>query len=1015
MTDIRQYDATTQVIRRLDRALREWIRPAEVRDAVDLAVASRAIGGEPVPFETGTAGDFRPLSPGDPWGRAWDTVWLHITGAVPQEWSADSPLCARTRLEADIDLGFTDTQTGFQAEALAYSASGALLKGINPKNRRVGVRARAGEAVEYWVEAAANPTLNSPTGTDLIPLAHLGGWESAGEACQYRFGGARLVLRDLEVEGLLADIAVLRGIATVQGTEPRRRAQIAAAFQRMLAVLDPQAVSRTAERARGELADVLAQPAHASAMRIAAVGHAHIDSAWLWPLRETVRKCARTFSNVVTLMESNPDFVFACSSAQQFQWMKEHYPELFERIRQRVSAGQFVPVGGMWVESDTNMPSGESMARQFIAGQGFFLREFGHQCDEVWLPDSFGYSGALPQIARAGGARWFFGQKMSWNQTNRMPHHTFEWEGIDGTRIFTHFTPVDTYNSDLSPEELRYASDNFADHGQFSSGIVPFGFGDGGGGPTFEMLEAGRRAASAEGLPRVAFSSPADFFTAAEAEAEDPAVWRGEMYLELHRGTYTSQSRTKRGNRRSESLLRQAELWCTTASLRTDFPYPAERLSSLWERTLLLQFHDILPGSSISWVHADAERLHAETEVELTAIIDQAIRALVGHGKRTLIANAAPHAVGGVDALAIAPAIGTAPPSAVERQGEDWVVSNDLVTLVIASDGRFTSLIDHSDGFEYFSAQFPANALHLHQDIPTDWDAWDIDEHYRGLTIPTEATAQIQVLPTADGVTITRNLGDSSVSQTVRLTAGSPGVDITSTVEWHEKQRLLKLAFPFAVDAHESLAETQFGYLTRPIHENTSWDAARFEIVAHRWMHVSDGGHGAGVVNDSTYGHDVTRLRDEDAGRYLTQVRQTLLRAPLYPDPTSDQGTHTFRTRIVPGASPTAAIAAAYEVDTALLEVQGERSVAPIAGVTGDGVVLHTVKLAEDGSGDVIVRAYESLGKPTRARISIEADEVWTVDLLERPVGKQMVVDRDGIEVDLRAFEFVTLRARARR
>jgi alpha-mannosidase len=392
--------------------------------------------------------------------------------------------------------------------------------------------------------------------------------------------------------------------------------------------MDPHDVAGTAAAGRAALADVLSRPATASAHRITAVGHAHIDSAWLWPVRETIRKCARTFSNVLQLMDEDPHLTFACSSAQQYAWMKQYYPQLFERIRQRVADGRFLPVGGMWVESDTNLPSGESMARQLIAGKGFFLREFGIDPQEVWLPDSFGYSGSLPQIVAAAGSRYFLTQKLSWNETNTFPHSTFLWEGIDGTRILTHFPPVNTYNSDLSAAQLALAERNYAEKGAANSSLVPFGYGDGGGGPTREMLAAADITASLEGSPRVEIDSPQHFFERAEAEYPNPPVWSGELYLEFHRGTYTSQARTKRGNRRSESLLREAELWAATASIRTGFEYPYDRLAELWQTVLLQQFHDILPGSSIAWVYRVAEAEYARVEGELERIIADATTAL---------------------------------------------------------------------------------------------------------------------------------------------------------------------------------------------------------------------------------------------------------------------------------------------------------------------------------------------------------------------------------------------------
>lgn len=547
----------------------------------------------------------------------------------------------------------------------------------------------------------------------------------------------------------------------------------------------------------------------------------------------------------------------------------------------------------------------------------------------------------------------------------------------------------------------------------FSGALIPFGYGDGGGGPTAEMLEAGRRAADVEGLPKVRFGSPAEFFAAAEAESANRAVWVGEMYLELHRGTYSSQARTKRGNRRSETLLREAELWAATAAVRRGHPYPQRELEKLWRRTLLLQFHDILPGSSISWVHQDAERMHAENESRLRVIIDDALCALGGDGGERLTANSSPFPRRGIPGHSIGRAGETPDRARVGVDGDAVTLSNHHIELHISRDGAFTRLLSRASGHDYLDPTNPANQLHLHQDIPTDWDAWDIDEHYRRLRL--DLPQLCTVTASDDSVTIVRSVARSVITQVVRLSGA--GVEVETHVDWHEQQRLLKLSFPLRVDARESSAETQFGHVRRPVHENTSWDEARFEIVAQRWIHVGDGVRGAAVLNDATYGHDVTRLPDPsgDGARYLTQIRQTLLRGARYPDPESDQGEHTFRTRLLVDADVAAAVEAAYDLSMPVREIDGAGTVEPLVACEGDGVVVDTVKLAEDGSGDLIVRVYESMGRPTRASVSIEADEVWPVNLLEDPVGKPVDVDGRSIGVDLRGFEILTLRARPRR
>ena len=496
----------------------------------------------------------------------------------------------------------------------------------------------------------------------------LGDLATAGDDPLYRLGAVELAELDVDVWTLIQDIWTLTGLVEALPGDLPRRAEVLRALERAVDAVDPDAVAATAAAGRAELAEVLGRPAYASAHRVYAVGHAHIDSAWLWPVRETVRKVTRTFANALQLMDRDEEFVFAASSAQQYAWVRDHQPELFARIRKRAAEGRFVPVGGMWVESDTNMPGGEALARQLVYGAAFFRDELGVESDGVWLPDSFGYSAALPQIAAAAGRRWLLTQKISWNDTNRFPHHTFAWEGIDGTRILTHFPPVDTYNAELSGGELARAQRQFAEKGRANTSLVPFGWGDGGGGPTREMLAAAHRTRDLEGSPTVRVARPTEFFAAAAAEYPTPPVWVGELYLEYHRGTYTTQARTKRGNRRSEHLLREAELWATTAAVRAGADYPVETLRRCWETVLLQQFHDILPGTSIAWVHRQAEREYARVAEELETVIADALTLLVGPGDRELAANAGPYAVDGVPGLGVA----TAPPNRVVSGNEGY-------------------------------------------------------------------------------------------------------------------------------------------------------------------------------------------------------------------------------------------------------------------------------------------------------------------------------------------------------
>ncbi len=610
---------------RLERVLRERIRPAVhgaavPSEAVPLEVGAWHVPGEPVPPAEGLAAEYQSFAVGTAWGRPWGTTWFSCRGQVPAEWAGRD-------VAAVIDLGFSRGGPGFAAEGLIYLPNGCPVRGLHRQQSSVRLDQLAPSAgeVRFFVEAAANPEISRP-------VTQLGDTLTAGDEPLYRLLRADLAIFHTDVWELVQDLEVLSQLMYELPVEGPRRWEILRAIERALDTLSLDDVPGTAAAARGELAPALATPAHASAHLVSAAGHAHIDSAWLWPLRETVRKVARTATNVTALMDDHPEFIFVMSQAQQLAWIKEHRPEVFARVAEKVAAGQFVPVGGMWVEADTNMPGGEAMARQFVHGKRFFLEEFGIETEEVWLPDSFGYSGALPQLVRLSGSKWFLTQKISWSRTNKFPHHTFDWEGIDGTRVFTHFPPVDTYNAEFSGREMARAVRNFREKGRATRSLMPFGYGDGGGGPTEEMLARARRLGNLDGSARVRIEKPADFFAKAQAEYPDPPVWVGELYLELHRGTYTSQAKTKQGNRRSEHLLREAELWAATAAVRTGYPYPYQQLDRLWKTVLLHQFHDILPGSSIAWVHRQARATYAAVAGELEEIIAGAQQALVRPG-----------------------------------------------------------------------------------------------------------------------------------------------------------------------------------------------------------------------------------------------------------------------------------------------------------------------------------------------------------------------------------------------
>jgi alpha-mannosidase len=1011
-------DRRERVLARIARTIRDDVIPALHPDRRAVTLAAWAAPGEPVPFTEAVSQTFTPIAEGEPWGRPWSTVWVRVSGTVPADWHPEP----HRRTELAVDLGFLDWRPGFQCEALVWSAGGRALKGIEPAQRTVIVTAAPGEEFVFYIEAAANPDVAQHFSFRETPL---GDPRTAGDAELYRWGRIELVRRHLPTTELLRDLQALAGLVAEAVQPDARREEVLTALERAANRLDPGDVTGSANAARAELADVLARPASASAHRLHAVGHAHIDSAWLWPLRETRRKVARSFANVLALMDQHDDFVFAATSAQQFAWIKEDYPELYARVADRVAEGRFIPTGGQWVEPDCNLPSGESLARQLIEGKRFFQEEFGIETEDVWIPDSFGYSGGLPQIAAAAGARYFLTQKISWNETNTFPHHSFLWEGIDGTRIFTHFPSADTYHAEVSAADLRRAESQFADKGLTNLSLLPFGWGDGGGGPTEEMLASAARYADLEGAPRVILSSPERFFTEASAELTEPPVWVGELYLERHRGVATTQIPLKRGNRRAERLLREAELWAATATVRLGAPYPGENLRRLWREVLLLQFHDILPGSSITWVHREAadayERLHAELEV----VIETALRALAGEGADTLAANASPVSLSGIPPLGASAAEGIADDSsdaarvAATKTEAGVVVDNGILCVTIDGAGEIASLFDVAAERELVPAGLTAGRLRLHHDTPTTWDAWDLDEHYRARPIELPGAVDVSIVESGGEyvtVRVSRAFGASTAAIDLTLRRGERRVEIAVDLDWHEDQKLLKLQLPLDLHTDHATAEIAYGHLRRAIHTNTSWDEARFEVVAHRWLHVGEPGYGVALANEATYGYDITR--ESVGGHPATIVGVSLARAPRYPDPTSDRGRHSFRFALRPGAEISDAVAEGYAVGVPLRSIPdaGNPRIPPLFELDAPGVMIEAVKLADDDSGDVIVRMYEAWGRRAVGTVTptFEATDVEETDLLERSSPPAAVRGRrgDGVLLELRPFQLVTLRWR---
>jgi alpha-mannosidase len=944
-----------------------------------------------------TSDDQHPFEPGTEWGAPWGTTWFTFSGAIPDAW-------AGTRVVGVVDLGFPLTPPASSCEGLVVDDDGRPVQGIHPRRTHHQLDPMPGP-VSFRVEAASNPAL-----AEFLPT-RLGDPATAGDAPLCRFGSAYLARIDVEAEALVHDLDVLDGLMRSLADDDPRRARllevIAAALDRLPDVGTMRAI----------LAPLLATPAAASAHRIVATGHAHIDTAYLWPIRETIRKCTRTFASAVRLMDEYPDYRFSCSQAQQYAWMEERHPDLFGRMSEKVTGGQWIPVGGMWVEADMNLPSGESLARQIVHGQRYFESRFGRRCTEVWIPDVFGYPASMPQLYAAGGMRRFVTQKLSWNTTNRFPHHTFWWEGLDGTRVLTHFPPVDTYSAEITPAECVSSAERFQEAGWSDWSLMPFGYGDGGGGPTREMVERARRLADLDGSPRVSIGSPSDFFEHVEDEARSGApvpVWRGELYLETHRGTLTSQLRTKLGNRRCERLLREVELWSATAGRQAD-------VDDLWRDVLTHQFHDIIPGSSIAWVHHDAERVHGD----VAATLEQRITALLGElvPPGTYVANAAGVARDEIVEIDGEPVrIHVGPNSIVdvalaevaEVAADDRVtvtsstMSNGHLTIEWDETGGITSVVDRERARELIPVGDRAAVLELAPDHPVRFDAWDLESWTPGLADPVTAPGEVEVVdvgPDVGRVRVTHRFEPSTATITYVLRAGSPRLDVEIDLDWQHDEHLLSMVFPLDVRTATAACDIQFGHVHRPTHPSNSWDAAKFEVCAHRYVDLSEPSFGVAVLNDGRYGHGV----------FDGRVRVSLARAARYPDPGADRGRHEVRLALLPHGPGLAAVVAEAERFNMPLRVFDGSGSDPVPGsivdVIGAGVEIDAVKPADDDPLDLIVRCHEALGD--RAQVTVRCDRPLVAasrcNLLEEPTAAVEV--SDGVAaLTLHPFEIVTLR-----
>ena len=978
------------------------------------------------------------------WGKPWGNAWFSGSFNVPADCSG-RPVFVRARTDGIEAFLFID---GRPRGIFTHPRDGADIG--NHHTVMALPRACGGEVIDVAVEAyAGHPCVGSQ------PFDSLGTQTRYPDRYPRKFEGVFAMRRDEDVMAFVFDLQTLVQLAESLPDESFRRGRLARVLEDVLAAVveDPAFVAGEEwrlglRRAREIMAPHLAVPAEPSAPFAGLVGHSHMDTAWMWTVDETARKCARTYSSVLNLMEQYPEFTFVQSTPFHAELMRLHYPSIFERIKTRVTEGRWEPNGGMWIECDANLTGGESMVRQFLKGITYTREHFGYTPDTFWLPDTFGYSAAIPQIMRGCGLPYFLTTKLTWNETNTFPYDTFLWRGLDGTEVLAHFNDIQCWPD---PSTLRAklhgggakdfrSVENYIQHKDVNDRrLISYGMGDGGGGPQFEMVEMGRRCRDLEGCPRAEHTTVSDFMRGLESSIVRPPVYTGELYVEGHRGSLTSMHEIKRGNRRAELALRDAEFLAVACGRAGDFEI-RRRLREAWDVLLVNQFHDILPGTSIPEVHDRAVRELQGVEDVARAICQELIG--VPAGDSVAVWNSLSWNRTGVLALRGVPA-GKAPVGLVSQRvvtldGSEVVLCHGAdipglgscalqlsnapapepspfryngtsldaaaVSIVFDESGGIASL--KTSGRQLCVPGKVMNAFLLGEDVPAAWDNWDIDEDQARKMQRQVALLSREVA--ADGPLEFRlrsrwRVGRASeIRQDLVVRLDSPMLVFETEIDWHEKHALLKAAFPSNLRPSFARHEIQFGHIERPVDRNHRFDTVKFEVCQHKWSDLSENRHGLTLINDCKYGVST------EGG----EMRLTLMKGGLHPDPRGDEGMHRLTYALLPheeGFSAGAVVRPAYELNIPLM-VGATDDRPSLLSVSAPNVVVESIKPAEDGRG-YIVRLYEAERSSCSAAVAFGEPVAFVslCNLIEEDAGK-LDVQENSVRLGFRAFEIITLR-----
>ena len=924
------------------------------------------------------AKDYGPV-PLDRWGCEGEYGWFRMEFTVPKELQGKA-------LFLYPHLGFYEATLWVNGRIHSnYAAKYVEGSHGNHWCNRFTESARSGEMYRFDLEAYC---FHLVPGTQ--PLSH-----AEITDFTYPMGGADVCVKDEAAAAFLFDLGTLISLRKAL-PESFRRAEVEnALYEAHLRLLyDPDSCSGEAfrkalEDAHPFLLRELEKHNGSTAPYVGLIGHSHMDTAWLWPISETRKKCARTYAGQVSLMEEYPEYRFVQSSAAHADFIREDNPALFERIRQKVQEGRWEPNGGVWVECDCNLTGGEYMVRQFLWGQRFTRKYFDYTADCFWLPDTFGYSFAIPQIMKGCGVKYFLTTKINWGDTNVFPMTTFSWQGIDGTRVLTHFNRT---HQGPTPETLRDMTEGAG--GIRESRVSPlrlfsFGKGDGGGGPEFEMLENARRLRDLEGVPRSGYTTVSDFMKRLEKEAVRPSVWAGELYLELHRGTLTNQHDIKRNNRKAEIALHNLEAATVLRAVREEKEASGERIRPLMKTLLINQFHDILPGTCLHAAHEQAKR-----EVSgVTVQADRLTRETLGAGAESTVFNPLSferrdtfylpgthpgqvfadldgHTVTAVGVEALPPLSVIPVPVSVPESASPFTLEGNRLTTPFAEitfdeNGAIASLIDRRVGRELVNG-LPFNTFLMAEDVPADWDNWDLDADEEEKFIPAGRLISRQVVacgPVELRIRSEYQLTEKTViRQDMVFDAASPMITFDTVIDWQEEHRFLKAAFDTALHADGVRSEIQFGFIRRSNHRSTTWDRAKFEVCNHKYSDLSEDNYGVALLNDCKYGISVSE----------GSMRLSLHKGGMRPDAQGDKGRHHMRYALLPHDGPFGAetvIRPAYAFNNPPVLLEGGLPSASLVTVDQPNVIIETVKPCEDTQRAYILRLYEASGGSCRARL----------------------------------------------